>query len=173
MSAHRANADPSASRLCHLFAAAAASASGRATYDGHLHASRPPEPLWRGASARRGALCEAVLSCLQTDDLDSREKAVHALKLMQAAGLLGGGTPVGGDHELDCATRHVPAALRQLGKSCREAADSGSNLARDSSDDREDCRELLELAGRLDATGTMVGNGGRTRATETVFHLEF
>ena len=55
-------------------AAAAAKASGRPTYDGHLHDVRPPQPLWEGAANRGEELCAAALVCLERDDADTQAR---------------------------------------------------------------------------------------------------
>ena len=129
-------------------AAAAAAASGRPTYDGFEHSLRPPKPFWRGAK-----LSPAVASLLgRSLDVDTREKAVWALRYMHAAKLL--------SEETDLAPAR--AALEDVRRAaCRE----------DAGGDGSSCAELRRLA-----QDTLEGwaqperpAGTALRADETVF----
>ena len=169
-------------------AAAAAAAAGRETYDGHPHAARPSQPLWRGAQERGELLCRAVLNCLRLGDVDSQEKAVTALKYLHAAGLIepapeARGSNVVGVAEAqadggrapahDCRRRGVPSELKRLLGECGDASRPALQRRGGAVAEALNCEELLPML--LELNTRLSGKGGpavRTIETDTVFHIE-
>ena len=135
-------------------AAAAAAAAGRPTYDGHEHATRPPLPLAAGVESGE-VLCAAVLACLRLTDVDSREKAITALKHLHAAGLLSSGPPCAAD---------VRTEVHRLLEACQRGAADSSRAPY--------CVELLPALRTLEQQLRLGQPATRIQHSDTVFHLE-
>ena len=151
-------------------AAAAAQQVGRATYDGHLHAARPPQPLWQGPRWRGRQLCEVVVRCLAMLEVDVQEKALLALKHLHAAGLVDDDEGGGGRGE--CRGKQLPGAVRRVVEQCSAPTDEAPTGG-GTRPSTEQCLDLLPLAKQLERQlAANVAPLPRTVVSDTVFHLE-
>ena len=162
-------------------AAAAAEASGRPTYDSFAHAVRPARPFWRGETTDAAArLCGAVLALIgpATADVDTREKAVWALRHLHAAGLLG--EPWSVQAALAALHDAQQAACGEEEEEESQGGQEGEDAAEWATSPSTSCIELRRLArgaieqirSQQEAPAGRAPIVGRIRADETVFHWE-
>ena len=161
-------------------AAKAAEASGRPTYDGHLHSARPAQMFWDSEGGIETQLCWSVLGhfverrngkAQPAGDLE--EKALLALMHMHAASILDATTSIAitpawweeahgakEDGEL-CGRVAVPRVVRARIKAC-ESGESDAGW----------CADTLPL---LRSFGRSLGDGrpsSQTFASSTAFHWQ-